>query len=541
MHRTTPTKRRDVSTTSQSSRTRQKSEEIIPTLIHNQPMKIGDDESFIEDIVGLGREAVHGILDKNHIIGSSFKHECGPNCARKLLINPYSCNPYLVPMHVGFIRAASLIEEVTRDVELNLEDYQVSESQPSKSQASSSDVVMAKKKDSVVAVYPTPTGGKSDSPPLIRALKQLDNHHNAKYIVRGETTKRSVQVIYITPCGKVMLYLEHIRKWLLKTGIDLDIDYFTFNPTFMSQSFYVTPNWYWPDITNGRENIPISAINCVDNQPYDLNKFQYTAKRLFNPNVNINPNELENFCSGCSCEDNCWERYECECQKTTYIANCFKSYGYNYKRLNFQLLMGIYECNKYCKCNSHCINRVVQNGIRVKLQLFKTPNKGWGIRTLHWIPKGAFICAYYGEMITQKLLQEDDKYEIDDIFLADMDFMECAQDQILLDHNGLFSFDNSREKLFIGKASETKIFCIDATRYTNVGRLFNHSCSPNIMLQNVFIETHDLRLSHIAYFALTDINPLEELTWDYQYALDSDGSRVLYCKCDSGVCRHRIL
>lgn len=165
--------------------------------------------------------------------------------------------------------------------------------------------------------------------------------------------------------------------------------------------------------------------------------------------------------------------------------------------------MGIYECNKYCKCNSHCINRVVQNGIRVKLQLFKTPNKGWGIRTLHWIPKGAFICAYYGEMITQKLLQEDDKYEIDDIFLADMDFMECAQDQILLDHNGLFSFDNSREKLFIGKASETKIFCIDATRYTNVGRLFNHSCSPNIMLQNVFIETHDLRLSHIAYFALT--------------------------------------
>ncbi len=41
---------------------------------------------------------------------------------------------------------------------------------------------------------------------------------------------------------------------------------------------------------------------------------------------------------------------------------------------------------------------------------------------------------------------------------------------------------------------------VDGSRYTNVGRFFNHSCAPNMFIQNVFLETHDLRFSHLAYF-----------------------------------------
>lgn len=57
----------------------------------------------------------------------------------------------------------------------------------------------------------------------------------------------------------------------------------------------------------------------------------------------------------------------------------------------------VYECNKRCKCNTNmCTNRLVQHGLQVRLQLFKTQNKGWGIRCLDDIAKGSFVCIYAG-------------------------------------------------------------------------------------------------------------------------------------------------
>ena len=35
----------------------------------------------------------------------------------------------------------------------------------------------------------------------------------------------------------------------------------------------------------------------------------------------------------------------------------------------------IYECNQNCACGSQCFNRVVQNGIQLRLQVFKTENR----------------------------------------------------------------------------------------------------------------------------------------------------------------------
>lgn len=43
-----------------------------------------------------------------------------------------------------------------------------------------------------------------------------------------------------------------------------------------------------------------------------------------------------------------------------------------------------------------CTNRLVQHGLQVRLQLFKTQNKGWGIRCLDDIAKGSFVCIYAG-------------------------------------------------------------------------------------------------------------------------------------------------
>lgn len=43
-----------------------------------------------------------------------------------------------------------------------------------------------------------------------------------------------------------------------------------------------------------------------------------------------------------------------------------------------------------------CTNRLVQHGLQVRLQLFKTQNKGWGIRCLDDVAKGSFVCIYAG-------------------------------------------------------------------------------------------------------------------------------------------------
>lgn len=44
-----------------------------------------------------------------------------------------------------------------------------------------------------------------------------------------------------------------------------------------------------------------------------------------------------------------------------------------------------------------CQNRVVQHGPQVRLQVFKTEKKGWGVRCLDDIDRGTFVCIYSGK------------------------------------------------------------------------------------------------------------------------------------------------
>ncbi|XP_020595826.1 histone-lysine N-methyltransferase SUVR4-like, partial [Phalaenopsis equestris] len=54
-----------------------------------------------------------------------------------------------------------------------------------------------------------------------------------------------------------------------------------------------------------------------------------------------------------------------------------------------------------CECSRICGNRIVQHGITRNLQVFWTAEgKGWGLRALDELPKGAFICEYVGEILT---------------------------------------------------------------------------------------------------------------------------------------------
>ena len=57
------------------------------------------------------------------------------------------------------------------------------------------------------------------------------------------------------------------------------------------------------------------------------------------------------------------------------------SVGYRYRRLSQFTMGGVYECNSRCKCDRRCQNRVVQQGVWLRLQVFKT-NRKWVIAFL---------------------------------------------------------------------------------------------------------------------------------------------------------------
>ncbi|ETN78395.1 DNA gyrase/topoisomerase IV, A subunit, partial [Necator americanus] len=90
------------------------------------------------------------------------------------------------------------------------------------------------------------------------------------------------------------------------------------------------------------------------------------------------------------------------------------------------------------------------------------------------------------------------------------------------------------------------LFVVDAKKKGNVGRFLNHSCDPNVQVQHVFVDTHDLRLPWSSFFAIRNIKAGEELCWNYGYspdALDPDRPRhrQLFCKCGANSCRGRLL
>jgi len=85
------------------------------------------------------------------------------------------------------------------------------------------------------------------------------------------------------------------------------------------------------------------------------------------------------------------------------------------------------------------------------------------------------------------------------------------------------------------------VYIMDAKTSGNIGRYLNHSCSPNTFVQNVFVDTHDLRFPWVSFFALHYIQAGTELTWDYSYDIGSVPGKKMKCHCEALFCRGRLL
>jgi len=241
--------------------------------------------------------------------------------------------------------------------------------------------------------------------------------------------KRSV--FYRAPCTRRLRTLDEMENFLWLTDSQLTIDQFSFDFQLHTHNEFVPVSTFCDikDISYGKETVPISCVNGIDRHYPDY--VEYSNIRV--PAQGVNLNTDEDFLVGCGCTDGCRDRTKCACIQETIEASACNAtgrinpnVGYRNRILETKAQSGIYECNSKCKCDHRCGNRVAQNGLRLRLQVFKTERRGWGLRCLDDIPAGGFICIYAGQLLTDTLANEDGQ-QYGDEYLAELDYIEVCE------------------------------------------------------------------------------------------------------------------
>eukprot|EP00249_Psilotum_nudum_P024559 c29219_g1_i1 orf=338-2611(+) len=281
------------------------------------------------------------------------------------------------------------------------------------------------------------------------------------------------------------------------------------------------------DISKGKENSAVCVVNTVDNEACPTT-FEYSTKIQYPDGFD----QLE-LASGCECKGSCGISERCL---------CFSKNGNEFAYLSSGVLVKekdvIYECGSQCKCPPTCRNRITQKGLKYRLEIFKTENRGWGVRSWDSIPAGSFICEYTGKAI-------------DDMgMLENMDDNEYLLDVKRVSRNKILWGDVS--DILENQTSDTSSemlarpdLVLDASEIGNVARFINHCCSPNLFAQCVLYDHHDTQFPHIMLFALENISPFRELTLDYgpvesEEASTNSHMRSKDCLCGVLDCRGKF-
>ncbi|KAJ0692707.1 putative [histone H3]-lysine(4) N-trimethyltransferase chromatin remodeling SET family [Helianthus annuus] len=286
------------------------------------------------------------------------------------------------------------------------------------------------------------------------------------------------------------------------------------------------------DISGGLENIPIPATNLVDDPPVPPTGCTYIKSLQVSKNV-----VLPSSASGCNCKGSCTDPRSCACARLN--GSDFPYVHRDGGRL-IEPKAVVFECGPNCGCGSSCVNRTSQRGLRYRLEVFKTPKKGWAVRSWDFIPSGAPVCEYIG--VLKKTDDVDSNPENNYIFDID-----CIQTMKGLGGRERRVGDVAMPSLPVQSDDKDSgpEFCIDAGTSGNVARYINHSCQPNLFVQCVLSAHHDITQARVILFAADNILPLKELTYDYGYELNSvhgpDGKiKELACYCGAPDCRKRL-
>ncbi|KAK4335387.1 Histone-lysine N-methyltransferase, H3 lysine-4 specific [Rhodotorula toruloides] len=127
--------------------------------------------------------------------------------------------------------------------------------------------------------------------------------------------------------------------------------------------------------------------------------------------------------------------------------------------------------------------------------------EGYGLFALEHIPAGDMVIEYVGELIRQTVADRREK----------------AYERQGIGSSYLFRVDED--------------LVVDATKKGNLGRLINHCCVPNCTARIITING----VKKIVIYAKTNIEPGEEVTYDYHFPIEEDNK--IPCLCGAAGCR----
>ncbi|CAL8298168.1 unnamed protein product [Lota lota] len=369
-------------------------------------------------------------------------------------------------------------------------------------------------------------------------------------------TKPSYSIYYYAPCGLPLSTIAQVEEYLHDTRCDfLSMDAFSLDPHVSVAGAKPLPfKVFIPDLAGGGENKAVPCINEHNNQLPP--KLSYRSGRDTS-HVSLEPSP--DFVTGCNCIDGCRDRCSCSCRQLTIQSTggrpLDENSGYTQKRLNHAVVTGVYECNAQCLCDPRtCSNRVAQHGIQVRLQVFMTRDRGWGVRCLDDIPGGTFVCSYSGRVVPgnennrisnahyvelnhiEGVELHKEGYETEAYCSETASKPTKAKDPLKRTKpaSPMVPMTTSR-RFFDGEGHG---YILDANMEGNVARFLNHSCSPNMFKQYVFVDTHDLRFPWLTFFTSKSVKAGTELTWDYRPIKEDDAETLLgqACRCGSKNC-----
>ncbi|XP_075507300.1 histone-lysine N-methyltransferase, H3 lysine-9 specific SUVH5-like [Primulina tabacum] len=153
---------------------------------------------------------------------------------------------------------------------------------------------------------------------------------------------------------------------------------------FVYDGLYAVTKYWQERDQNGLETLKIRAMNGID----DLRPppFSYINKIIY-PNWYRRVEPI-----GCNCINGCSDSRQCSC-----VVRNGGEIPFNEKGSIVRSRTIVYECGPNCKCPPSCMNRVSQRPPRIQLEIFKTKERGWGVRTRDYVTSGSFICANISE------------------------------------------------------------------------------------------------------------------------------------------------
>uniref|UniRef100_A0A2A4J3Z0 Histone-lysine N-methyltransferase n=1 Tax=Heliothis virescens TaxID=7102 RepID=A0A2A4J3Z0_HELVI len=158
------------------------------------------------------------------------------------------------------------------------------------------------------------------------------------------------------------------------------------------------------------------------------------------------------------------------------------------------------ECGPTCRAGDRCHNRAFEKRLYPKLVPYRTPSRGWGLKTLEDIKAGQFVIEYVGELIDEEEFRR-----------------RMRRKHEIRDENFYFlTLDKER--------------MIDAGPKGNLARFMNHCCEPNCETQKWTV-LGDVR---VGLFALYDIPANSEVTFNYN--LECAGIEKKRCMCGAKRC-----